>query len=52
MLFLLKEKGQGMVEYAFILVFIAMVVIAALTLFGPQLGNIFSSLNQTLQLGS
>ena len=29
MLFSLKEKGQGMVEYALILVLVAVVVIAA-----------------------
>jgi pilus assembly protein Flp/PilA len=37
------EKGQGLVEYAFIMILIAMVVIVVLTLFGPVLGNIFSN---------
>jgi pilus assembly protein Flp/PilA len=49
MLFAAKEKGQGLVEYALILVLIAIVVIAALTLLGPQIGNIFSDI--TSQLG-
>ena len=36
------EKGQGLVEYALILVLIAIVVIAALTLLGPQIAIIFN----------
>jgi pilus assembly protein Flp/PilA len=38
-----QEKGQGLVEYALILIFIALVVIVVLTIFGPALGNIFSN---------
>lgn len=37
-----NEEGQGLVEYALILIFVALVVIVALTVLGPQLGNIFS----------
>ena len=37
------EKGQGLVEYALILVLIAVAVIAVLVLFGPFLGNLYSS---------
>jgi len=48
MLFSLKERGQGMVEYALILVLVAVVVIAALTLMGPVIGNIFSTINGSL----
>jgi len=48
MLFVPKEKGQGLVEYALILVLVALVVIAALTIFGPRLGNIFSKINTSL----
>jgi len=36
MLFAAKEKGQGLVEYALILVLIAVVVIAVLTIMGGQ----------------
>ena len=48
MLFSLKERGQGMVEYALILVLVAVVVIAALTFMGPLIGNIFSTINASL----
>jgi pilus assembly protein Flp/PilA len=44
MLNLPNEYGQGLVEYAFILVLVAIVVIVALTLLGPAIGNIFSDL--------
>ena len=37
-----REKGQGLVEYALILVLVAVVVIAVLTLVGPQIANTFS----------
>ncbi|MCX6080003.1 MAG: Flp family type IVb pilin [Chloroflexi bacterium] len=48
MLLSLKERGQGMVEYALILVLVAIVVIAALTILGPLVGNIFSTINASL----
>ena len=44
MLFLPREEGQGMVEYALILVLVAIVVIAVLTLLGPAIGNVFSTI--------
>jgi pilus assembly protein Flp/PilA len=42
MLYAPKEKGQGLVEYALILVLVAVVVIVILSLLGPAIGNIFS----------
>ena len=48
MLFAPKEKGQGLVEYALILVLVAVVVIAVLTLLGPIIGNVFSRINTGL----
>jgi pilus assembly protein Flp/PilA len=48
MLFAPKEKGQGLVEYALILVLVAVVVIAVLTLLGPIIGNVFSKINSNL----
>jgi len=43
-----KEKGQGLVEYALILVLVSIVVIAALLMLGPSISNIFTSVNTTL----
>ena len=43
-----QEKGQGLVEYALILVLVAVVVIAALTLLGPAISNIFVDINDSL----
>lgn len=44
MLFLPREEGQGLVEYALILVLVAIVVIAVLLLLGPIIGNAFSTI--------
>ncbi len=48
MLFSPKEKGQGLVEYALILVLVAIVVIAALMVLGPIIGNVFTKINSSL----
>ena len=48
MLFSPKEKGQGLVEYALILVLVAIVVIAVLAILGPIIGNVFSTINTSL----
>ena len=48
MLFAPQEKGQGLVEYALILVLVAIVVIAVLMVLGPIIGNVFSSINSSL----
>lgn len=42
------EEGQGLVEYALILVLVAIVVIAILAILGPQIGNIFSRVTNGL----
>ena len=44
MLFLPHEEGQGLVEYALILVLVAIVVIAILLVLGPAVGNVFSNI--------
>jgi pilus assembly protein Flp/PilA len=41
-MYLPREEGQGLVEYGLILVFVAIVVIAVLTILGPQIANVFS----------
>ena len=43
-----NEKGQGLVEYALILVLVAIVVFAVLMLLGPIIGGVFSTLNNSL----
>ena len=48
MLFLPREEGQGLVEYALILVLVAIVVIAILLLLGPVIGNVFSNIVNSL----
>jgi pilus assembly protein Flp/PilA len=37
-------KAQGLVEYALILVFVAIVVVAVLAALGPTLGNTYSEI--------
>jgi len=48
MLFFPKEKGQGLVEYAIILAFVAIVVIVVVRLFGQKLGGTYSTINSSL----
>jgi pilus assembly protein Flp/PilA len=48
MLYLPREEGQGLVEYALILVLVAVVVIIILALLGPAVGNIFSDIVSAL----
>ena len=44
MIFLPREEGQGLVEYALIILFIAIVVVAILVIFGPAVGNMYSQI--------
>lgn len=39
-----SEKGQGLVEYALILVLVALIVIVILALLGPAIGTVFSNI--------
>jgi pilus assembly protein Flp/PilA len=48
MLFLPREDGQGLVEYALILVLVAIVVIGLLTMLGGTVGNVFSNVVSAL----
>jgi pilus assembly protein Flp/PilA len=43
-----REEGQGMVEYALILVLIAVVVIVILQVVGKQVNNVFSNVSNGL----
>ena len=46
--FFAKEEGQGLVEYALILVLIAIVVIGILSLLGRNVSQVFSRVNTGL----
>ena len=41
---LAHDEGQGLVEYALILVFVTIVVIVILFVLGPAIGNTFSNI--------
>ncbi len=45
---LVKEKGQGLVEYALIMILVALVVIIILVLLGPAVGNMYSNIISNL----
>ncbi|WP_420640963.1 Flp family type IVb pilin [Candidatus Leptofilum sp.] len=47
-----KQAAQGLVEYALILVLVAIIVMGVLTLLGPQIGNIFSQLLEPSYCGN
>ncbi|NPV52389.1 MAG: Flp family type IVb pilin [Firmicutes bacterium] len=44
-----EESGQGMVEYGLILALVAVVVIAALTLLGGKLKDLFNKLKGEIE---
>jgi pilus assembly protein Flp/PilA len=48
MMFSPAEKGQGLAEYAFILVLVSIVVIVALMALGPWIEEAFLAINATL----
>jgi pilus assembly protein Flp/PilA len=43
-----QEKGQGLVEYAIILLLVALIVISVLWLLGPKLGDSYSAINSSV----
>ena len=48
MLFAPKERGQGLVEYAIIIAFVAIVVISVVSLLGPRIGDTFSNISSSM----
>lgn len=38
-----SDRGQGLVEYALILVMVALVVIVVMYILGPTIGKVFSN---------
>lgn len=43
-----RDEGQGLVEYALLLMLVAVVIIAILTILGPQVGEVFSRVSSSL----
>jgi Flp pilus assembly pilin Flp len=43
------KKGQGLVEYALILVLVAIIVLAVLLILGTSVGNVFTKINNSIQ---
>jgi pilus assembly protein Flp/PilA len=43
-----REKGQGLVEYALIMIMVAMVVIVTLALLGPAIANTYHNIIEQL----
>jgi Flp pilus assembly pilin Flp len=43
-----QNKGQGLVEYALIISFVALVVIVVLYIFGPLIGSTYSNIVQNV----
>ena len=43
-----EEKGQTLIEYALLVVLIAVVVIVALTALGPQIQSVFEQIHTDL----
>jgi Flp pilus assembly pilin Flp len=46
--FIREEEGQDLVEYAFLLVFIALVLVATLTLTGGAITGLFQDVNSSI----
>ncbi len=46
--FFAREEGQGLVEYALILVLIAIVVIGVLTVLGGKVSSVFETISTSL----
>ncbi len=43
-MFFIGPRGQGLLEYGLVIVFIAIVVIVLLVVFGGSVGNLFSNI--------
>jgi pilus assembly protein Flp/PilA len=49
MVYLPREEGQGLAEYGLILVLVAVVVVAALMLIGPEVADMYNRLVESLE---
>jgi Flp pilus assembly pilin Flp len=50
--FVYEEEGQDLVEYALLLVFLALAAITALPALGQAVSNVFVAAKSTLESGS
>jgi len=48
MLCSINERGQGLVEYALLIILIAVVAISTFLILGPAIGNTLSKINSKL----
>jgi len=48
MLFFVREDGQGLVEYALLIAFVAIVIVVILGVFGQQLATLFDEIVKCL----
>lgn len=44
-----SERGQGLVEYGFIIVLVGIIVLAVLLILAPNIGNIFTEISSELR---
>ena len=44
----IRERGQGLVEYALILLLVVIIVVVVLTVFGGQVANMFSRVTNSV----
>ena len=49
MKFLPNEKGQGLVEYALILILVVVIIMVVLALLGPAINQVFENLMESLK---
>jgi len=47
-----SERGQGLVEYALILVLVAVIVLVVVQVLGPQIGDMFTEVNSSLTVAT
>ena len=45
----LEERAQGLVEYALLILFIAVVVTVAMMFISPEIGNAFSEVGSAME---
>ena len=48
MLYRARVRGQGLVEYALLILLVALVIFVVLIVFGPVIGNVFTKLNSSM----